>query len=94
MAGVPEMLTVTVGVEGGEEVPVLGACTVIAKGCNEADEPPADAVMMMLANVPTFEVLGVPVSAPVLVLKVAQTGKFCTENVAVPLLTVAVGVKL
>ena len=89
------MLTVTVGLAGGDEVePELGACTVIEKGCNEADDPPADAVMMMLAKVPTFAVLGVPVRAPVVVSKVAQAGKFCTENVAVPLLTVAVGVKL
>ena len=39
-------------------------------------------------------VVGVPVSAPVVVLKVAQVGIFCTAKVAVPLLTVAVGVKL
>ncbi|HEV2443505.1 MAG TPA: hypothetical protein VGT07_13355 [Steroidobacteraceae bacterium] len=44
---------------------------------------------------PTFEALGVPVSVPVELLKVAQLGVFVIENVSVlPLGSVVVGVNV
>jgi len=48
----------------------------------------------MFENVPTLELEGVPLTAPVDVLKAAQEGRFCTLNVSVsPAGPLAVGVK-
>src|SRR5215467_7600043 len=61
---------------------------------SEADACPSFTVITMFENVPTLEVEGVPVRAPVEVLKAAQAGLFCTLKVSVrPAGPLAVGVK-
>jgi hypothetical protein len=51
-----------------------GAVTAIAKGPIDALLLPLDAVMVMPADVPSLATAGLPVSAPVLVLKAAHAG--------------------
>jgi hypothetical protein len=64
---------------------IVGAVlvTVIENGAREAVDTPSLTVMMMLEYVPTFTSVGVPVSSPVLLLKVAQVGLPEIENVLV-----------
>lgn len=57
----------------GGEVPAL-ATTVMENGAREALEVPSVTVMPMLLEVPTFEPDGVPLSCPVVPLKVAHEG--------------------
>ena len=71
------------------------ADTVMVKVGSEALEVPLLAVILMLAYAPTSAAAGVPDSSPVAVLKFAQEGSFCIENVrACPCGSVAVGLKL
>ena len=59
---------------------------------SEADSWPSLTLITMLANVPAL--VGVPLKAPVEVLKVAQDGRFWTLKVsAIPCGSDAVGVK-
>src|SRR5688572_16831966 len=70
------------------------ALTVIVKAGNEALAAPSLTLIEMLANVPTFALVGVPLSRPVVVLNVAQLGRFAIANVSVPPSgSLAVGVK-
>jgi hypothetical protein len=56
---------------------------------------PPVTLIRMLANVPTLAVVGVPESAPVLVLKVAHAGILTIEKLKLsPLGAVTTGVKL
>jgi len=57
------------------------AVTVIANGASDAEAVPSVTEMVILANVPTLEVAGVPDSWPVVVLNVAHDGCFAIENV-------------
>ncbi len=72
VAGVPLMV-------GG-----AAAVTVIVNGASEADAVPSLTEIVMLANVPTFAEVGVPVSWPVVVLNEAHAGLFVIENVSAP----------
>jgi hypothetical protein len=64
VAGVPE-------ITGGR---LAGGLTVIANAASETDVEPSDTEMTMPEYVPAFVVVGVPVSAPVAVLKFAHDG--------------------
>lgn len=71
------------------------AFTAIANAGSDAFVRPSLTLMTTFEYVPTFEVVGVPDSCPVVVLKVAQLGRFAIENVsASPSASVAVGRKL
>jgi len=84
------------GEEGGGVPPPLGAlATTILNDASEAEAVPFVTVMMMFESVPTSPLPGVPVSAPVLELKLVHDGSFCIENVSVlPAGSLALGVKL
>jgi hypothetical protein len=70
------------------------AVTVIVKGAREAEAVPSLTEIVMLANVPTLDDVGVPDSLPVEVLKEAQDGILAIENVsAAPRGLDAAGVK-
>lgn len=60
---------------------LLAVRTVIANAGSEAVDDPSLTLMMMLEKVPVL--LGVPESLPVVVLKVAQLGRFVMENASV-----------
>jgi hypothetical protein len=77
VAGVPDI--VGGGGGGGEEA----ALTVIVNAASEADWEPSLTLMTMPEYVPTFEAVGLPLRSPVAVLKLAQDGTFCAENVSV-----------
>ena len=69
--------------------------TVIENAARETVAVPSDTEMTMFDVVPVFELVGVPVSAPVAALKEAQVGLFWMLNVsALPSASEAVGVKL
>ena len=71
-----------------------GDVTVIVNGARDAVSVPSLTVILILENVPTFEVAGVPLIRPVVVEKVAQLGRFDTEKLSVvPAEPLAVGVK-
>ena len=65
--------------------------TVIEKVGREAVKAPSVAVMLIFAKVPTFELLGVPESCPVAMLKVAHAGLFWILKPTVPPLLFTVG---
>jgi hypothetical protein len=68
---------------------------VIENAASEADEVPSDTEIAIPEVDPTLAAAGVPVSAPVVLLKVAQLGLFWIEKVSVPPLgSVVLGVKL
>ena len=73
---------------------VVGLLTVIEKAGKAAWAVPLLTEITMSEFTPTLAAAGVPVIAPVAMLKVAQDGRFCTlkESVAPP--SLAVGVKL
>src|SRR6185295_1512446 len=71
VGGVPE-------ITGG----VFEDTTVIANAGNGVDALPSLTLMTMLLNVPILLAPGVPCSKPVLVLNVAQVGRFAIENVS------------
>ena len=75
---------------------VVGAImAVMLKEGREAYAFPSLTLIMTPLVVPMSALLGVPVSAPVLVLKLAQTGWLVMLNVRVsPSASLAVGVKL
>jgi hypothetical protein len=52
----------------------------MAKGANDAAATPSLTVMTMAEYVPTFAVVGVPASWPLLVLNVAHAGLFEIAN--------------
>jgi hypothetical protein len=74
VAGVPEIVGGWFG----------AAWTVIVNAGNEALAEPSLALITMPVNVPAFAAAGVPVSWPVVVLKLAQLGLFAIANVSVP----------
>ena len=59
-----------------------GEVTVIVNGASEAEAVPSLTEMVMLANEPTLDDVGVPDSWPVEVLNEAQEGMFAIENVS------------
>jgi hypothetical protein len=68
--------------------------TVIANADNEADALPSLTLITMPEVVPTFAAVGVPLSCPVALLKLAQEGWLVMEKVRVlPDGSVVVGVK-
>ena len=73
---------------------VVELLTVIEKAGRAAWAVPLLTEITMLQLTPTLAAAGVPVIAPVAMLKVAQDGRFCTlkESVAPP--SLAVGLKL
>jgi hypothetical protein len=71
-----------------------GAVTVIVNGLSDADSWPSLTLITILLYEPTCELLGVPVSAPVAMLKVAQAGLLLTEKeIGLPSGSLAVGWK-
>jgi hypothetical protein len=71
------------------------AVTVIEKGASCADERPSVTLIVILETVPTLEEVGVPLSVPVDVLKLAHAGLLEIWKYRVrDLVSVAVGVKL
>ena len=86
VAGAPEIV-------GARFVGTLVPLTVIANAGSEALAEPSLALMTMFENVPAFVDAGVPVSRPVVELKVAQLGRLAIANVSVlPSGSLAVGV--
>ena len=89
--GVPLMV-------GGEEPPVPPpelAFTVMANAASEALLVPSETEITIPEVVPVWLLVGVPVNAPLVVLKLAQAGLFWIEKLRVPPLgSVVVGVKL
>jgi hypothetical protein len=74
---------------------VRGATTVIENAASATVDCPSLTRIWTLANVPTLADVGVPVSCPVRVLKLAQSGMLAIEKVrASPSGSEAVGVKL
>jgi hypothetical protein len=73
-----------------------GKPTVIEKAGNCAAPPrPSFTEIVTFADVPTFAVVGVPCSRPVVVLNAAQLGRLLTPNVSVlPSGSLAVGVNV
>jgi hypothetical protein len=68
--------------------------TVMLKGFSDADAWPSLTLIEMFENVPTFELVGVPLTVPVAMLNVAQAGRFCTVKLRVmPDGPLALGVK-
>jgi hypothetical protein len=68
--------------------------TVMLNGASDADAWPSLTLIPMFANVPTFELDGVPLTVPFAMLNVAHEGRFCTEKLrVVPDGPLAVGVK-
>ena len=59
-----------------------GEVTVIVNGASEAEAVPSLTEMVMLANEPTLDDVGVPDSWPAEVLNEAQEGMFVIENVS------------
>ena len=78
----------TVVVAGGVPEIVGGwfgaALMVIVNAGSEALAEPSLTPIAMLENAPTFAAPGVPDSCPVVVLNVAQLGRFAIVNVSVP----------
>jgi hypothetical protein len=91
--------TACVAVVGGEPL-IVGtwfgvALTVIANAVSDAFNVPSPTLIAMPLVAPTSPAAGVPVSAPVLVLKLAQAGLFVMLNVRVsPSGSLAVGVNV
>jgi hypothetical protein len=76
--------TVFVGapdIVGGELV--VAAVTTMLKGANETVLLPSVTEMTMLANVPTFDISGMPSRTPVPVSKLAHAGRLRIVNVRV-----------
>jgi hypothetical protein len=71
VAGVPEIV-------GG----VFDDVTVMENAASDADAVPSLTLITMLLFVPTCAAPGVPCSRPVVVSKVAHTGRFAIENVS------------
>jgi hypothetical protein len=73
----------------------VAALTAIANAASDAEDVPSLTEMVMPEKEPTLLEAGVPVSAPVVVLKLAQAGLLVIEKVSVlPLGSVVLGVKL
>ena len=71
-----------------------GPVTAIEKAGSDTDTVPSLTLIRMFAYVPTWVDVGVPDKRPVLVLKVAQLGRFWTLNPNVsPSGSLAAGVK-
>jgi hypothetical protein len=77
-------------------VPVpAAAVTWIENAASEVLSVPSLTLMTIPEYVPTWPEVGVPVSAPVLLLRLAHDGRLVAEKVSVlPLAPPAVGVKL
>ena len=74
-------------------VPELLAATVIAKPGSDAVDVPSETLITMLLYVPAA--VGVPLSAPVVVLKLAQLGLFWMLKLSVaPAAALVVGVNV
>jgi hypothetical protein len=70
------------------------AFTAIANAASETVDVPSLTLIVTFEYVPTFELLGVPDSRPVVVLKLAHDGLLAMLNVSVlPFGSLAVGVK-
>jgi hypothetical protein len=86
--GVKEYAVPCMTAAGGVPLIVGGrfgaALTTIAKGASCALSWPSLTLILMSANVPTFAAAGVPCRRPVVVLNVAQAGRFVMLNVSVP----------
>ena len=83
MSVVPFVLCVG-GVQLSVAEPVVDAVdTTIANAGSEAVELPSLTLMRMFENVPVCALLGVPDNRPVVVLKVAQAGRFAMLKVSV-----------
>ncbi len=88
VGGVPEIV-------GARFVVLVLALTLIEKLGVLADFPPSEAVITMLEKVPTCELEGVPLSRPVVELKLAQVGLFAiVKTSGSPFESFAVGWKL
>jgi hypothetical protein len=86
---VHDSVTLPFGGGGG-----VAEATVMLKGFSEADAWPSLTLIPMFENVPTFELVGVPLIVPVAMLNVAQEGRFCTVKLSVvPDGPLALGVK-
>src|SRR5512138_1394323 len=86
-AGVPEIV-------GGPFVPDDVLLTVRSKAGNSVCCLPSDTQMTTPRYTPTFALVGVPLSCPVLVLNIAQTGLASTPKISgSPSGSVAAGVK-
>ena len=57
---------------------------VLPGGASAAEVFPSLTLITMLANVPTLELAGVPLSVPLAMLKVAQDGMFWMLKLSVP----------
>src|ERR1700732_1751034 len=74
---------------------VSRATTLIENAGNDAESVPSLTLMTMFEYVPACADVGAPDSVPLVVLKLAQAGRFCTLNVSLsPSGSDAVGVKL
>ena len=68
---------------------------MMLKAASDADAVLSDTEITMLLYAPTFAVVGVPDSRPVVVLKLAHVGRLSTRNVSVlPSASAALGWKL
>ena len=78
------MVAVVGGVQLRLAEPLLlpAAVTAMLNARSEVRLVPSLAVIVTLENVPTFDALGVPVSAPVVVLKEAQLGRLAIDQVS------------
>jgi hypothetical protein len=71
------------------------ATTLIENAGNDAENVPSLTLITMFEYVPACEDVGAPDSVPLVVLKLAQAGGFCTLNVSLsPSGSDAVGVKV
>ena len=78
----------------GAVLPPVPLLTAMAKAGNDVLVLPSLTRMVMLENVPTFELVGVPDNRPVVLLKLAHVGRFEMLNVSLsPLASLALGVK-
>ena len=83
------------GVHDTVAMPVPISVTVIANAASDAVAVPSDTVIVMPLYVPTSELSGVPVTAPVDLFSEAQLGRFAAVKVsASPFESLAVGLKL
>src|SRR6267378_6088048 len=83
-SAVPSVLVVG-GTHTRLALPLTGiAATTILKGASAADVLPSLTLITMLANVPTLELVGVPLSEPIAMLKVAHEGMFWILKLSAP----------
>ncbi len=76
-------MPISVPLDGVPEI-VGAEVTVMEKAGKDALDAPSATLITIPVYVPTFAAVGVPLSWPVVVLKVAQDGLPVMENVSVP----------